>query len=456
MSLIDKNSTFVEEYPTIPYIIGDGIGRDITPVMIKVVNSAIQKSYGDKKRINWLRVYAGEDAVSISEVGNNSIKNLSVDQIQKIMLPKETINAFKIHKIGIKGPLSTPISEGYRSLNVALRQQLDLYACIRPNRWYKGVPSPIKNPENVNITIFRENTEDVYCAIEWEYNSNEANYIRTVLKKIGVTLPNDSGIGIKQVTESASKRLVRAAIKYAIRHGNKRITLVHKGNIMKFTEGAFMVWGYEVAKNEFRDKIVTELEYNVLSIKRNNPGISVKEIMNKLGYLGINANEDTISEVLNQLTETNFDKMIIINDRVADQMFQQILLRPSEYEIIATLNLNGDYLSDAIAAEVGGLGISPGVNINYETGEAIFEATHGTSPKYAGLDKANPCSIILSAVMMLRHLNWNEAADQIEQAVSKTIESKKVTFDLHRQIEDAELLSCSGFGDEIIRIMNYN
>jgi len=391
--------------PIIPYIMGDGIGIDITPVMINVVNAAVSKAYQDARSIAWMEIYAGEKATSL--YGKDT------------WLPDETLTAFNDFLIGIKGPLTTPVSGGIRSLNVALRQALDLYVCQRPIRWFKGVPSPVRNPEDVDMVVYRENSEDIYAGIEWEAGSDKAKKIINFLKKeMGVTrirFDENCGIGIKPVSEQGTKRLVRQALRYCIDHDRRSLTLVHKGNIMKFTEGAFKTWGYEVAQQEFG-----------ATLWQGGPWFSV--------------------------TNPKIQKEIIIKDVIADAMLQQVLLRPSEYDVIATLNLNGDYLSDALAAEVGGIGIAPGANLSDTV--AIFEATHGTAPKYAGQNKVNPGSIILSAEMMLRHMGWTEAADLIIKGITGAIAAKTVTYDFERLMEGVECLSCSAFGDAIIRHMS--
>ena len=375
----------VPDNPIIPIIYGDGIGPDVSLTGKKVIDAAVKKAYNGKKKIEWLKVEVGDEA----------------NEKYGEYLPQESLKALKDYKVSIKGPLTTPVGGGIRSLNVTIRQKLDLYACVRPVRWFSGIPSPVKNPEKLDVVIFRENTEDVYAGIEWKYGSNEVKKVIDFLNdEMGSGIKPDSGIGIKPISKSGSQRIVRAAINYAIKNNRKRISLVHKGNIMKFTEGFFKDIGYETAK-EFSD-------------------------------VGI---ENT---------------KILINDVIADSMFQQILLRPDEYDVIVTTNLNGDYLSDACAAQVGGLGIAPGANINYETGVAVFEATHGTAPKYAGLDKVNPGSFILSGVMMLEYLGWNEAADLIVKGFEKTILQKKVTYDFERLMSGAKLVKCSEFGDAII------
>jgi isocitrate dehydrogenase len=397
--VINQDTTLtVPDDPEIPYIEGDGIGKDITPAMIKVVDAAVDKAYGGKRKIKWIEVLAGEKA--FKETGN--------------YLPEETLKTIKECVVAIKGPLTTPVGGGFRSLNVTLRQVLDLYACVRPVRWIPGTPSPVKHPEKVNMVIFRENTEDVYAGIEFESGSKEAKrlieFLREELKK---TVREDAGIGIKPISPFGSKRLVRKAIKYALENRLPSVTLVHKGNIMKYTEGAFRNWGYEVAKEEF-------------------PEVTVAE-------------EEIPTRFPNGVPEG----VVVIKDRIADAMFQWALLRPEEYSILATPNLNGDYLSDALAAQVGGLGMAPGANIG--DGYAVFEATHGSAPKYAGLDKANPSSLILSAKMMLEYIGWKEAADLIWEALAKTIQSKVVTYDLARQMEGAREVKCSEFAEEIVK-----
>lgn len=394
----------VPNNPIIPFIEGDGIGVDITPPMIEVVNAAVEKAYGGSKSISWMEVYCGE----------KSVATYGADE----WLPEETLEAFKEYKVGIKGPLTTPVGDGIRSLNVALRQQLDLYLCLRPVRYFTGVPSPVKEPEKTNMVIFRENSEDIYAGVEYQAGTPEADKLIEILRnEFGVTkirFPENCGIGIKPVSEEGTKRLVRKTLQYAIDNDLPSVTLVHKGNIMKFTEGAFKDWGYELAREEFGATLLDGGPWCVMK----NP---------KTG------------------------KDIVIKDVIADAMLQQILLRPAEYSAIATLNLNGDYLSDALAAQVGGIGIAPGANIGADV--AIFEATHGTAPKYAGQDKVNPGSLILSAEMMLRHLGWFEAADLIIEGMEGAIKSKKVTYDFERLMDDATLMSCSEFGQEMIKNM---
>ena len=390
--------------PIIPFIEGDGIGVDITPVMIKVIDAAVEKAYGGKKKIHWLEVYAGE----------KSTRLYGPDE----WLPKETFDALREYSVSIKGPMTTPVGGGIRSLNVALRQELDLYQCVRPVRYFKGVPSPLKHPEQTDMVIYRENTEDIYAGIEWEAESEGAKkLIKFLQEEMGVKkirFPSSSGIGIKPVSRQGTERLVRAAIKYAIDNDRKSVTLVHKGNIMKFTEGGFRDWGYALAQHEFGAMPIDGGPW----CKFKNP---------KTG------------------------REIIVKDAIADAFLQQILLRPAEYDVIATLNLNGDYVSDALAAQVGGIGIAPGANISDQY--AVFEATHGTAPKYAGLDKVNPGSLILSAEMMLRHLGWMEAADLVIKGMEASIGDKVVTYDFARLMEGATEVSCSAFGDAMIARM---
>jgi isocitrate dehydrogenase len=390
--------------PIIPYIEGDGIGIDITPVMKKVVDEAVKKAYLGKRKIEWMEIYAGEKASKL--YGENE------------WLPKETIEAVREYVISIKGPLTTPVGGGIRSLNVTLRQDLDLYVCLRPVRYFKGVPSPVKEPWNTNMIIFRENSEDIYAGIEWAGGTAEANkvieFLQTQMKVKKIRFPENCGIGIKPVSKEGTSRLVKRAIQYAIDHQHDSVTLVHKGNIMKFTEGAFRDWGYEVARNDFGAKPLDKGPWQVFK----NP---------------------------------HTGKDIIIKDVIADAFLQQILLRPSEYSVIATLNLNGDYISDALAAQVGGIGIAPGANMSDTV--AMFEATHGTAPKYAGQNKVNPGSLILSAEMMLRHMGWGEAADLIIMGMEGAIADKTVTYDFARLMPEAKEVSCSGFGDAMIRHM---
>ena len=391
----------VPNNPIIPVIVGDGIGQDVTPVAMKVIDAAVEKAYGNEKKISWKKVLAGEEAFN------------KIDE----WLPEETLDAINEHLVAIKGPLTTPVGGGFRSLNVTLRQRLDLFACVRPVRWFQGVPSPVREPAEVDMTIFRENTEDIYAGIEWQAGTPEVKkMIHFLQSEMGVNqirFPDTSSLGVKPVSSEGSKRLIRAAFKYAISNNKKSITLVHKGNIMKFTEGGFRDWGYELAVEEF----------------------SAEPLDGGPWHFFLNPNND---------------EKIIVKDVIADAMLQQILTRPSEYDVIATLNLNGDYISDALAAQVGGIGIAPGANINYDTGHALFEATHGTAPKYAGQDKVNPGSVILSGEMMLRHLEWFEAADFIVKGMERAIGAKTVTYDFERLMDGAKLLKCSEFGDAII------
>jgi len=388
--------------PIIPFIEGDGIGPDIWKAAQRVIDAAVKKSFDGKRKIHWKEVYAGQKA-----------KDRTGD-----WLPQATLNAMNEHLVGIKGPLTTPVGGGIRSLNVALRQKLDLYACVRPVKWYRGVPSPVKKPGLVDMTIYRENTEDIYAGIEYLHGTEENEKVKSFLINEmgakGIRFPKSASIGVKPVSIEGTERLVRSAIKYALANKKDSITLVHKGNIMKFTEGKFKEWGYALAKREFG-----AVEYE---------GGPWQVIDNK-------------------------GRQVIVKDVIADAFLQQILLRPADYDVIATLNLNGDYISDALAAIVGGIGIAPGANINYETGVAIFEATHGTAPKYAGQDKVNPSSVILSGVMMLNYLGWKKAGKMIEKGLKGAIKAKRVTYDFERQMKNATLLKCSEFGDEIIKHM---
>ncbi len=407
----------VPNNPIIPFIEGDGTGPDIWAAASRVLEAAVEKAYKGEKKIVWKEVLAGEKAYKLTGE----------------WLPQETLDVIREYIIAIKGPLTTPVGGGIRSLNVALRQELDLFVCLRPVRYFKGVPSPVKRPEDTDMVIFRENTEDIYAGIEYAKGTPEVKKVIDFLQnEMGVRkirFPETSGIGIKPISEEGTKRLVRAAINYAIEHGRKSVTLVHKGNIMKFTEGAFKNWGYELAEEEFGDKVFTWAEYDRIVEAEG------KEAANKAQ------------------AEAEAAGKIIIKDAIADIFLQQILTRPREFDVVATMNLNGDYISDALAAQVGGIGIAPGANINYETGHAIFEATHGTAPKYAGLDKVNPSSVILSGVMMFEHLGWNEAAKLIIEAMEKTIASKVVTYDFARLMEGATEVKCSEFADALIRNM---
>ena len=387
----------VPDQPITPYIEGDGVGPDIWRASVRVFDAAVKKCYGVKRKVHWLEVYAGEKAF----------------QLKKEWAPEETIEMIREHKVGIKGPLTTPVAEGIRSINVLLRQKLDLYACIRPVKYLSGTPSPLKHPEKVDMVVFRENTEDVYAGIEWKEGSEEALRLRAFLEReMGKRIREDSGIGIKPISRFGTKRLVRMAIHYALTHGRKSVTLVHKGNIMKFTEGAFRDWGYEVAKEEFGERVLLESEWG--------------------------------DKKVNNLPEGK----IVLKDRIADAMFQQILLRPEDYDVLAMPNLNGDYMSDALAAQVGGLGMAPGANIGDQV--AVFEATHGTAPKYANQDVVNPGSLILSGAMMFDYLGWSEVGEKIKKALENTISKKIVTYDLARQMRGARKVKCSEFASALI------
>jgi isocitrate dehydrogenase len=441
----------VPSRPIIPYIEGDGTGPDIWRASVRIVDAAVARAFGGDRKIEWKEVLAGEKA--FRESGD--------------WLPQATVDAFRDYLIGIKGPLTTPIGKGIRSLNVALRQLLDLYVCLRPVRWYRGVPSPVKDPGAVDMVIFRENTEDIYAGIEWAEGSAEVKKVIAFLQKeMGVKkirFPETSGIGIKPVSSEGSKRLVRAAVQHALRYGRKSVTLVHKGNIMKFTEGAFKDWGYEVACGEFRNDVVTQREAWILENKEKNPNIGVEENARQIepGYAmapaenqaGFRAEVEAAVKLWPTHGDGKWKKKLQIRDSIADITLQQVLTRPRDFDVIATLNLNGDYLSDALAAQIGGIGIAPGGNINYLTGHAIFEATHGTAPKYANLDKVNPGSVTLSAAMMLRHMGWDAAADLIEKGMDGAIAAKTVTYDFARLMEGATELKCSEFADAIIAHM---
>ncbi|EIQ0321127.1 NADP-dependent isocitrate dehydrogenase [Staphylococcus pseudintermedius] len=405
----------VPNQPIVPFIIGDGIGPDIWKAASRVIDAAVEKAYAGEKKIDWKEVLAGQKAY---------------DQTGE-WLPAETLDTIKEYLIAIKGPLTTPIGGGIRSLNVALRQELDLFNCLRPVRWFKGVPSPVKHPEQTDMVIFRENTEDIYAGIEFKEGSEEVkkviDFLQNEMGAKNIRFPETSGIGIKPVSKEGTERLVRAAIQYAIDNNRKSVTLVHKGNIMKFTEGAFKQWGYDLAENEFGDQVFTWQQYDRLVEEKG---------------------KDEANKIQDQAEK---DSKIIIKDSIADIFLQQILTRPADHDVVATMNLNGDYISDALAAQVGGIGIAPGANINSETGHAIFEATHGTAPKYADLDKVNPSSVLLSGVMLLEHIGWQEAADLITNSVEKTIASKVVTYDFARLMEGATEVKTSEFADELIK-----
>jgi len=447
-----SGSTYqVPDNPIIPFIEGDGTGRDIWKASLRVFNAAVEKAYSGKRRVAWYEVFAGEKAKAKFDT----------------WLPEDTVEAIRQFRVAIKGPLTTPVGGGIRSLNVALRQILDLYACVRPVKYYKGVPSPVKHPERMNLVIFRENTEDVYAGVEWEQGTPECAKLidflnKDMLKGGKKQIRLDSGVGIKPISITGTKRLVRMAIQHALESGRKSVTIVHKGNIQKFTEGAFRKWGYELATEEFRDKVVTERESWILDNKDKTPNLTVAQNA-ELVEPGMefappafrHSVEKEVKDVLDQIYATHghgaWKKKLMINDRIADSIFQQVVTRADEYTVLATPNLNGDYISDACAAQVGGLGIAPGANIG--DGYAIFEATHGTAPKYADKDVINPGSVILSGVMMFRHLEWNEAADLIEQSMERTIEQKKVTYDFERLMPGATKVRTSEFASFMIENM---
>jgi isocitrate dehydrogenase len=443
----------VPHQPIVPFIEGDGTGPDIWRASQRVLDAAVEKAYGGKRKIAWYEVYAGE----------KSFRQF------KTWLPDETVEGYRKYLVGIKGPLTTPIGKGIRSLNVALRQLLDLYVCLRPVRWFKGVPGPVRDPSKVDMVIFRENCEDIYAGIEYEQGT-EANkkflqfFKENFPKEYGkIRFPETSGIGIKPISKDGTERLIRAAIAYALREGRKSVNIVHKGNIMKFTEGAFRDWGYALASSEFRGQIVTERESWILGNKEKNPDLSVEANAKEIepGYdmapeemqAEFRAEVEAALKLWPTHGEGKWKKMLRVKDSIADITLQQVLTRPAEFDVIATMNLNGDYLSDALAAQVGGIGIAPGGNINYVTGHAIFEATHGTAPKYANLDKVNPGSVILSGEMMLRHMGWREAADLVIKGMDGAIGARTVTYDFARLMEGAREVKCSEFGTEIIKHM---
>ena len=453
---INNGVLTVPDNPVIPFIEGDGTGADIWRAAVRVLDAAVAKAYSGRKKIAWAEVYAGEKSFNMG-LG---------------WLPDETLAAFREYLVGIKGPLTTPIGGGITSLNVALRQQLDLYVCLRPVRYVAGVPSPVKRPELVDMVIFRENTEDIYAGIEWAEGTPEARKVIDFLQQeMGVKkirFPETSGIGVKPVSREGSERLIEAAIEYALKQGRKSVTIVHKGNIMKFTEGAFKSWGYALAATKYRDKTVSQRETWVLENREKDPSLSQEDLARAIepGFDNMTSNQKdgVIREVDATLAlwpthgEGKWKKMLLIKDSIADITLQQTITRADEFDVLATTNLNGDYLSDAIAAQVGGIGIAPGGNINYRTGHAIFEATHGTAPKYANLDKVNPGSVILSGVMMLEYLGWNEAAELITTSLDRTIAQRKVTYDFARlmraeKIEGVQEVKCSEFADELIKNM---
>jgi len=444
---VDGGKVSVPRNPVVPFIEGDGTGRDIWRASRRVFDAAVEKAYAGERRLVWYEVFAGEKA--FNRFGQ--------------WLPDDTVKAIAEFGVAIKGPLTTPVGGGIRSLNVTLRQVLDLYACVRPVRYFDGVPSPVKHPERVDVVIFRENTEDVYAGVEFAMGSDRAREIISLLNsKYGYQVREDSGIGIKPISPTGTKRLVRRAIRYALDFGRPSVTLVHKGNIMKFTEGAFRDWGYELARDEFRNEIVTELETWILDNRERNPQITDEEnaraIEPGFDQMSESQRQGVIQQVKNTLSTIwathgngEWKKKLLVKDRIADSMFQQILIRPDEYSVVATPNLNGDYVSDAAAAQVGGLGMAPGANIGDRA--AIFEATHGTAPKYADKDVINPSSVILSGVMMLDHMGWREAGRCIIDALTKTIQQKRVTYDLERQMQGATKLKTSEFASAIIENM---
>jgi isocitrate dehydrogenase len=455
---VGKNGKLeVPDRPIIPFIEGDGTGPDIWRASKRVFDAAVEKAYGGKRSMVWFEVFAGQKSF----------------EKFRTWLPDDTLSAFREFIVGIKGPLTTPVGGGIRSLNVALRQMLDLYVCLRPVRYFQGVPSPVKRPELVNMVIFRENSEDIYAGIEWAAGTEECSKVTAFLtKEMGVTkirFPETSGIGIKPVSQEGTVRLVRAAIKYALNQKRASVTMVHKGNIMKFTEGAFRDWGYQLARKEFRDRIVTQRESWILGNKESNPRLSDEDNARLIepSYVSLRAEDkkvvlDEVKATLAAIWDTHgggkWKNMLLIKDTIADITLQQVLTRANEFDVMATLNLNGDYISDALAAQVGGIGIAPGGNINYDTGHAIFEATHGTAPKYANQDKVNPGSMILSGVLMFEHMGWQEAADLIVRGLERAIAARTVTYDFHRLMkaegQEATLLKCSEFGEAIVKNMS--
>ncbi len=448
---INAGKLTVPENPILPFIRGDGTGPDIWSASVRVFDAAVAKAYGGQRKISWFEVFAGEDAFRRF---NN-------------WLPDDTVEAFREYLVGIKGPLTTPIGGGISSLNVALRQMLDLYVCLRPVQWFNGVPSPVKRPDKVNMVIFRENTEDIYAGIEWAAETPQAKKVIEFLQKeMGVKkirFPESSGIGVKPVSRDGSERLIRAAISYALTNNRKSVNFVHKGNIMKFTEGAFRDWGYALATREFRDQIVTQRESWIIDNQDRKPNLSIEDnakaidpgydMMTKDQQAAICAEVESSLKLMPTHGGGKWKKLLMVKDSIADITLQQTLTRADEFDVIATLNLNGDYLSDALAAQVGGIGIAPGGNINYLSGHAIFEATHGTAPKYANKDVVNPGSVVLSGEMMFRYMGWTEAADLILKGLDGAIASKRVTYDFARQMEGATEIKCSAFGDNIVSHM---
>lgn len=444
----DDGTLKVPNEPIVPFVEGDGTGPDIWRASVRVFDAAVAKAYGGTRRIEWFEVLAGEKAFNAT--GS--------------WLPEDTLKAFRHYKVGIKGPLTTPVGGGIRSLNVALRQQLDLYVCLRPVRYFDGVPSPVKRPADVDMVIFRENTEDIYAGIEWKAGSDTAKALINLLQDTygvkSIRFPETSGVGIKVISQEGTERLVRSAIQFALKFGRKSLTLVHKGNIMKYTEGAFKEWGYALATREFRGSVVTERESWILGNKEKNPNLSDEENARQIdpGYdmMTPAQQQKVVAEIATALNlwsthgDGKWKKMLMVRDSIADITLQQVLTRPKDFDVIATMNLNGDYLSDALAAQVGGIGIAPGANINYTTGHAIFEATHGTAPKYANLDKVNPGSVILSGVMMLEYMGWQEAANLIVAGLEKAIAHKTVTYDFARLLDGAKEIKCSEFATAII------
>ena len=450
---IDNGKLKVPDNPIIPFVEGDGTGRDIWRASVRVFDAAVQKAYGGKRKIHWMEVFAGEKSFKMFQS----------------WLPDETTDAFREFLVGIKGPLTTPIGGGIRSLNVALRKILDLYVCQRPVRWYKGVPSPVLHPEYVDMVIFRENTEDIYTGIEFQYGTDENKKFKEIFKEAfpkeyaKMRFPDTAGIGIKPVSVEGTERLVRAAITWSLLNKRKSVNFVHKGNIMKFTEGAFKDWGYTLAAREFRNQIVTERETWILGNKEKNANMTVEEnakaidpgfdMMSPAQQNDIKKEVEAALKLWDTHGNGKWKSMLLIKDSIADVSLQFTLIRPRDYDVIATLNLNGDYLSDALAAQVGGIGIAPGANINYVTGHAIFEATHGTAPKYADLDKVNPGSVILSGEMMFRYMGWTEVADLIVKGMEGAVAAKTVTYDFARLMDGAKEIKCSEFADAMIKHM---